>query len=253
MLGILGLGLRGYQSLTVDEIVFLESADRIFLDTYTSVMYPEITEILEKKTGKKIESVNREILENNEFLFDTAVESKVALLVSGDPFTATTHNEIRYQCSLRNIDVKIFENASILNSAIGYSGISHYKTAPPVSVPRISDNFFPISVYRKIEKNIRERKHTILLLDTADGNPMKVNEALEILLRMEEKDGSGIILQNTRLIVISALGSENSSLLYGTIREVMARSVVTVPSTIILLSELDENEENYVKAFCTHA
>lgn len=253
MLGILGLGLRGYNSITVEERSFIEKSDRIILDSYTSVLFPDVIEGIENNAGKKVETVDRSILEGNSYILNLAEKLSVSLLVLGDPFMATTHNEIRYQCLKRGIEVRIFENASILNSVIGYSGLSPYRVGAPVSLPRVSDKFFPLSVYRKIGINLSENRHTILLLDTADGNPMTVKEALETLAHMEEKGKKGHIKPETEMIAVSALGRKNASLVYGQLKEVKDRNILTVPSTLIILAELDENEKMYVGEFCESA
>ncbi len=253
MLGILGLGLRGYNSITVEEKLFIENSDRVFIDSYTSVLFPEVAGTIEKNTGKMVEPVGRGQLESNDFLFGLASSSNVSLLVSGDPFMATTHNEIRYQCARRGIEARIFENASILNSSVGYTGISPYRVGAPVSLPRVSEKFFPLSVYRKIAKNIEERRHTILLLDTADGKPMNVPEAIDTLLMMEEKEKGGYLTQESEIIAVSALGTDNSSMVFGTLGRIRNMEISTVPSTIIILSELDENERTYVGTFCLRA
>lgn len=250
MLNILGLGLRGFRSLTTEEVGLIKEADRVYIDSYTSVLAPQAVKEIGERTGKNVEAVERNVLENSNFLFEKAENEDVCLLVSGDPFMATTHNEIRYQCSLRGIRCAIFENASILNTVIGFSGLSPYRVGPPVSVPRLTDSFFPVSVYRKIFRNLQEKRHTILLLDTSGIHPMTVNEALDVLEKMEKVENGGIILPGTHLIIAAEVGLPTGLFLHGTLSSVKKRNVGAAPATIIIPAELDENEDLYVSTFC---
>ncbi len=253
MLSILGLGLRGSRSLTLEEADVISCADEVLLDTYTSVIAPGLVDDIESRLTVKVKLVDRKVLENSDLVFQKAMNSEVCLLVSGDPFMATTHNEIRYQCIKKGIPVRVFENASVINTVIGISGISPYKIGAPVSVPRITANFFPLSVYRKLLKNAQEKRHTVLLLDTADGNPMRVNEALQILEEMERRGSGGLITANSHICVASAVGTPAQLLVHGSLDEVRKRKIELVPSTVILLSDLDENETEYLDAFCERA
>ncbi len=250
MLNIIGIGLRGFRSLTMEELGAIRSSDRLFLDGYTSVITPGLSEEIRKNIGREVETVGRRFLESDPDLYDLSSKINVSLLVSGDPFMATTHNEIRYQCLKRGISVLIFENASILNTSVGLAGLSPYKVSPPVSLPRVTEKFFPLSVYRKIAANMHEKKHTLLLLDTADGNPMTVSEALQILSEMERREKGGIILENSLICIASALGSDDPHIFFGTFSMAKRKLDFRVPSTIIILGDLDPNEEEYVNAFC---
>ncbi len=142
MLYLMGMGLRGARSLTLEEVDILKRSDSIFLEIYTSVIGENIQHDIEKLTGKSVSPVNRNDMEYSDIVTRKAHDSIVSLLVSGDPLMATTHNVLRVKCMDLGIKVSVLENASILNTAVGYSGLSPYKVAPPVSIPRVSDKFF---------------------------------------------------------------------------------------------------------------
>lgn len=250
MLNIIGIGLRGYSSLTIQERDVILNSDMIFLDSYTSVISSAVISEIEKRIGKKVESISREFIEGNNALYELAMKKDISVLVSGDGLLATTHNEIRYECLKKGIRVEVYENASILNVVTGLSGVSPYKVGAPVSIPRVSEKFFPLSVYKKIQKNLENKRHTTLLLDTADDTPMTVVEALDILESMENRMKSGIINDELKLIVAHSVGSNSESFVFGSLSSIRDRDIKEVPATIIILSDLDENETLYVNAFC---
>ncbi len=245
------MGLRGYRSLTLEEVEVIRSSDHIFLDSYTSVIPDGLIRELADRLRVDVKPVDRAFLETGDELYDLAENSNVTLLVSGDPFMATTHSEIRFQCIHRGIAVRTYENASILNTLAGKCGISPYRTGAPVSVPRVSDKFFPLSVYDKIEQNMRYGKHTPLLLDTGGGRPMTPEEAITILESMESIRGKKIICGSTRMIIGTGIGGVGETIIKGNLRDLKKRSLKVAPSTIVILSDLTENEERYTDLFCS--
>ena len=250
MLYLMGMGLRGARSLTLEEVDILKRSDSIFLEIYTSVIGENIQHDIEKLTGKSVSPVNRNDMEYSDIVTRKAHDSIVSLLVSGDPLMATTHNVLRVKCMDLGIKVSVLENASILNTAVGYSGLSPYKVAPPVSIPRVSDKFFPLSVYKKIAANLREKRHTVLLLDTGDGNPMTLREAMDVLFRMEEESSENIISESTLIICAIRVGFSNERYIMGSMGAIRELNIRDSPAIMILPSDMDENEREFTERFC---
>ena len=73
-----------------------------------------------------------------EFL-EEAKTKKLALLVIGDPLSATTHFEIISECKKRDITYEIIHSVSVL-TAVAETGLSLYKFGKTVSIPFDNEN-----------------------------------------------------------------------------------------------------------------
>ena len=62
----MGMGLRGYRSLTVDEIEQLKRCDNIFLEMYTSGSMIDDIQRISRELKKNIQQVYREDVEQSE-------------------------------------------------------------------------------------------------------------------------------------------------------------------------------------------
>ncbi|WP_297217952.1 SAM-dependent methyltransferase, partial [Thermoplasma sp.] len=128
MLNIIGIGLRGTGSITFDEFDALRTSDLVYIDQYTSIGQPGLVKKISSMLDREVIPLNREDLENGSIL-KPAMDKTVSLIVIGDPLMATTHNEIRFEALNRGIKVRLFENASIINTAVGKAGLMIYKVA----------------------------------------------------------------------------------------------------------------------------
>ncbi|KAA8923129.1 diphthine synthase [Thermoplasma sp.] len=245
MLNIIGVGLRGTGSITFDEFDALRTSDLVYIDQYTSIGQPGLVRKISAMIDRDIVPLTREEIENGSILPEAETKT-VSLIVVGDPLMATTHNEIRYEAMSRGIPVRIFENASILNAAIGKAGIMVYKTAPPVSLPKVSDKFFPVSVIEKIKRNMDMGLHTPVLIDLEDQENIPLHDALNSLLQMEKKKGyDGII---DEICVLSRISFPDERIIFGKIADLL-REDVRSPYMLIVLSKLDDNERRFITSF----
>lgn len=249
MLNIIGLGLRGTSSITLESLEVMKKCDRIYFETYTSVS-PESTQLnLETLLGKKLIPADRNFIESQSTLLDEAITADVCLLVTGDPLSATTHNQIRLEAGERSVDVRIFENSSIINVIPGILGLMHYRFGPPVSIPFVSRNFFPLSVYDKIEKNVSMDVHTLLLLDLKDGKTMPVQEALSILEELERRRKKGVLESDRDICVAIAVSHPDQRIIFGTIGSVKKSGVEGSPAAMVIPSRLNDSEETFLNHF----
>ena len=116
---IMGMGLRGYRSLTVEEIERLKKCDKIFMEQYTSGSMKDDLQRISSELGKDIQQVNREDVEQTDVIIKAAQQTETAFLVIGDALTATTHNQIRFEAEDLGVHVRIYENASIVTAIMG--------------------------------------------------------------------------------------------------------------------------------------
>ncbi|MGC8609322.1 MAG: diphthine synthase [Thermoplasmata archaeon] len=247
MLNIIGAGLRGVKSLTNEEIEALRSSDIVYIDRYTSIPPDNFTIDLQSILSVPVKEAWREFVEGGNIVEESSTKN-ISFVVTGDALSATTHNEMRIEAIQRGIKVNVFENASVLNAVIGKIGLFHYKCGPPVSIPEISKNFYPISVIDKIYRNFKNGMHSILLIDLKNGQNIPFEDVRNTLERMQ-KDRNIDILSNS-IIVASRLSFPDERLIYGDIEEINPKDVLS-PYLIVVPSSMDENERRFVESFCS--
>lgn len=249
MLNIIGLGLRGIKSITRESLEVLKECDIIYFETYTSISPISTVSDIESLVGRKVKTADRDFIETGATLLQEADQSDVCLLVTGDPLSATTHNQIRLEAMEKSIDVRIFENSSIINVIPGMLGLMHYRFGPPVSIPFVSRNFFPLSTYDKIEKNISLDLHTILLLDLKDGKTMPVQEAIGILEEMERRRKKGILEHERDMCVVISVSQPGERLVFGTLGSIKKSGIEGNPAALVIPSRLNDSEEIFLNRF----
>lgn len=238
VLYLIGLGLYSEKDISVRGLELVKDSDYIYMEYYTSILGVS-KEALESFYGKKIILADREMIES-EFekeIMEKASQSKVALLVVGDPFSATTHVDLYSRCIQSNIKVEILNNASIINSC-GVTGQSLYRFGEIISIPYFTKNWKPYSFYEKIKKNIDMDLHTLLLLDIkvkevseenlAKGKMiyepprfMTVNQALAQIKESEENLKLQILKEDTRFIGLARVGAPDQKIVSGTLKELI--------------------------------
>ncbi len=249
MLNIIGLGLRGSKSITMEALDVIRSCDIIYFESYTSISPDSTLDELKKLFKKEIREADRELVESETRIIAESSKHKVALLVTGDPLTATTHNQLRFDALEKGVEVKVYENSSIVSVLPGFLGLMHYRFGPPVSIPFVSESFFPISIYDKIEKNISMEMHTLLLLDLRGGRTMPVQEALRILEELERKRKRGVLEADKDICVAIGVGHKNQKIVFGTIGSIKKSGLDGSPAVIIIPSSLNDTEEIFLNRF----
>lgn len=239
MIGFISSGFNPPQSLTQEEIGFMENSEIIIVDTYTSPYF------LKEFEKRELIFADREKLENFEWLLEE--KKNISIVIPGDSFSATTHFSIYREARLRGIEVKVFHNSSIYPSAATRIGLHLYKIGPPVSLPRFRENFKPLSPYEKILENIERKLHTILLLDTEP--PLFLNEALEELTWMEGKMRKNLFTDQSEIGVVSSLGNEREKIVFAKIERIRKWNEGEPPFTIIIPAELHFQEKEAVELF----
>ncbi|RHZ50482.1 hypothetical protein Glove_498g19 [Diversispora epigaea] len=223
MLYIIGLGLCDETDITVKGLNAIKSCERVYLESYTSMLMIS-REKLEEFYNKKLILADREMVESqsDEILLNADVIN-VAFLVVGDPFGATTHTDLVIRARELNISITIIHNSSIMN-AIGECGLQLYNFGRTISIPFFTDIWKPDSFYDKIKENKSLELHTLCLLDIkvkeqsnenlARGRKiyepprfMTVNQAIQQLFEIEEIHKKQVITPESLAIGISRLGS----------------------------------------------
>ena len=248
----ISLGLFDERDISLKGLEVAKSCDLLFWEPYTQPL--ETTkEKLEKLIGKEITVLTRKDVEENykATLLEPAKTKKVGLLIGGDVFCATTHAMLRLEAMKQGIETKVIHASSVF-SAVAETGLHIYKfgATATIPMPERTGGALPESVYGTIKKNLDNGYHTLLLLDIDVENNkfLSVKEALKTLLKLEENKKQGLFNENTKVIVASKLGSENTRIVYGTIKKLLTLDF-EIPCVVVVPSKLHFTEEEYLKFF----
>jgi diphthine synthase len=249
MLILVGLGLSDEKDLTLRGIDEAKSADKVYLDLYTGFWNGNLKN-LEKIIGKTIECVNRRDLEDNsKKIVDEAKKKKIAIFVQGDPLVATTHASLILEARKNDVETKIVHNSSIV-SAIAETGLHVYKFGATVTMPfsEKTKGQLPESVYETIKMNKDRGLHTLCLLDIIvekTAKCMTPNEAMEILLDLEDKNREKVFMKDTKIIVFEKIGS-GSAPKYDKVKNLM-RNKFDIPAVLIIPGNLHFTEKEFLE------
>ncbi len=249
MLVFIGLGLNDEKDISVKGLEFVKSADVVYLENYTSRINCSVND-LEKFYGKKIVVAGRDLVESKaeQTILKDAKTKKVVFLVGGDPFAATTHVDLLTRAKEMKIETKIVHNASII-SAIGVTGLQVYKFGKTTSIPFPTDNFQPETAYDVIKENKKIGLHTLALLDVQLTKYMIANEAIKILLDIENKRKEKIFIPETFCIVVERLGSSTEKITSGTAKQLLKHKFGEPLHSLIIPGKMHFVEEEVVKSY----
>jgi diphthine synthase len=228
---LIGLGLNE-QSMTIEALEALKKCKKIFLEKYTSD-FPynknQIEKIIKKKNiKKKIQELGREGVESEEIV-NLSKGQNTALLVYGNPLSATTHIQLILACKKQKIPYKIIHAESIL-SAISETGLQPYKFGKTASMPRwVDEKYKPDSWCDIILQNQKIKSHTLILIDVG----LTAEEAVEQLGQVCKKRN----IKLSKIIICSQIGTKKSKIYYGS-PNVLKKKKVQLPFCIIIPSKM---------------
>jgi len=241
MLYMIGLGLEK-GDMTVKGFEALKSCKTIFLETYTNVISEDyISEIekIAKKAKAKVVLADRKMVEESNEIINQANKNKVALLVSGDPLSATTHIEILMRAKKENIKVKIIHSVSIF-TAIAETGLQLYKFGKTGSIAKWQPSFRPESFYDIIKENKMIGAHTLLLIDIG----LSVHEALEYIDSIAKTRDSAMLEEE--MMIFEKAGTEDSRITIGKIPHFLKKKFA-LPACIIIPGKLHFMEQDMLE------
>ncbi len=206
----IGLGLFDEKDISLKGLDAAISCDFLFAEFYTARLSGTTPGKIKDLMGKTVEILDRDEMERGDAIIKAARQNKVGVLVAGDPMTATTHISLKLQAKKHGIKTRIIHGASIISSAPGLSGLHIYKFGRTTSIPFPKENYFPTSPYDAIKKNLGNDLHTLILLDIDEcvEKYMRANQALKLLLEMEDEKKEGVISKDTLVCVLGSVGSD---------------------------------------------
>jgi diphthine synthase len=235
-----GLGLYDEKGISLHGLQEVKTAEKVFIELYTSLMPNFSLKHFEEISGKKFHLISRRQLEeeNGKVILEAARKGKVVLLVPGDPLIATTHIALRMEAEKLGIKTRIVHGASILSAVIGLSGLHNYKFGKSVTIPFA--DVFSETPYDVIAENKRLGLHTLCLLDikAEEKRYLSVHESLNMLLRIEEKRKMNIVTADTLVVGIARAGSDNPVVKADYVRKVLNYDFGEPPYSVIFPGEL---------------
>lgn len=215
-LWFVGAGLSDERGLSRRAIEVLSTCDHVFAEEYTSILSDGSIERLGTEIGRPIERLGREALEGQAPVLDALRRgTRVALIVAGDPFAATTHVALRVAAERSGHTWGYLPNASILTAASGFLGLRPYRFGPTVSVPLPEPGFAPTSPVERIAANRTAGFHTLVLLDLrpAERRFLSAHEAIAVL--HERDTGAQLFDDRLELGVVARVGTETAAAWFG--------------------------------------
>lgn len=241
MLYLVGIGLKP-EHITQEALGVLKRCKKVYMENYTSTYAEGEVSDLEELIENEIAVLGRKEVEE-EFgpVLENAKKEDVALLVIGNPLTATTHTQILIDAKKAKVKVEVISGISIMNF-VGKTGLSEYKFGRTVTIVYPQKNYAPDSFYDMIKKNREWGLHTVCLLDIqAEKNKlMSIRDAIEILEDIEKRK-KGKILKEALLVAICAAGGKEEKICAGKSAELKKAKLLT-PASLIVCSDLSENE-----------
>jgi len=246
MLTLIGLGLRDGKDISVRGQELVREASAVFLEGYTSLLACSVAE-LEQQLGVSIAVLSREDVEQRiEPILERARQENVVLLIIGDPFAATTHDDMVSRAYRIGAPVQILHNASII-SAIGETGLELYRFGKTVSIPYWLPGYEPTSFLASIQGNRSRGLHTLCLLDikAEEQRFMSVHEGIEHLRKAEEK--TDIVVSAGTLVGVARLGFADSLIVAGSADELLSVAFGGPPHCLVIPGKVTDMEETFLK------
>ncbi|MCX6804240.1 MAG: diphthine synthase [Candidatus Diapherotrites archaeon] len=249
MLYLVGIGLKP-QHITLEAIEAVRGCVQIFLEDYTSEYSTgyskELTKIFEKDI---IRLGRREIEEGFISALLSANKNNIALLVFGNPLTATTHLQILLDAKENGIKVSVLPGISITNT-IAETGLDEYKFGRIVTICYHLEGYEPESFYDQILENQKIGLHTLCLLDIKkDEKPQRIMnciEAIDVLEKIFKKrnEKSNNNKSDFEYIALIGMASERQKIVFGENKIREFKEIIHIyPQSLIVLGKTNEKEK----------
>ena len=241
MLYFVGLGID--QSLTLKSLHELKKCDKIYYESYTSpIINADLSREFSEQLGPdRVEVVKRDFVEDGRKILDFARQSNVALVSSGDPLIATTHQELRTRAILNGIETRVLHGSSIVSAVVGELGLHSYNFGRMVTMTREPMQY---TAYNVIFTNLLKGLHTIVLLewDEASNFFLDPSSAVQSLLEAEKDLKQGIFDAFTLLLLASRLGTDNAKLRALNFGQAAEETIGSPPHVMVIPGKLHFTE-----------
>lgn len=227
---LIGLGLDSWE-ITVKGLRALKTADEVFYEGYTNPIPADYIAELERETGSKFKRLERRGLEeDSSVLIELSMKKNAALLVSGDPLSATTHVSLFIDATKAGVKTEVYHAPSTF-TAISDTGLQLYKFGRTVTLSSKGES----STIGYIRKNLEAGMHTLVLLDPG----LDPHMAIETLSRA----GFG------KLVVVARLGMGDCKIAYGGAESLEMLDFGSPPHSLVVPGPLHFVEKEVLEGF----
>ncbi len=211
VLYLIGLGLWDENDMTRRAVSLAASCGNVFMEEYTSRLVGADPEAISKAIGHPVTVIGRSAVEDGGIILEAARDGEAALLCGGDPAFATTHSELAIRAREVGTEVRWIHAPSIFSAASALSGLSPYKFGRTTTLIMPRGDYLPTSPLEVMARNREMGLHTLILLDLdREQEPpryMLIPDALDVIEKLEEKTGLGVIKDDVCLTGIARAGS----------------------------------------------
>lgn len=239
MLYLIGLGLDK-KDISLKALEAIKKCKKVYLETYTNV-FPYSQKELEKILSIKIIPADRKMIEEGKEILEQSKHEGIALLVSGDPLSATTHVDLLMRAEGMKIKTKVIHAPSVINAVLD-SGLQMYKFGKTASIAKWTENFRPESFFNIIKENQNIGAHTLILIDIG----LSIIEALGYIETIA-KTRNPYLLEK-KILVCERLGTDEQKFTCKEIIYLLKRKF-SLPACIIIPGKLHFMEEEMLKRF----
>lgn len=238
---IAGYGLSE-SMVAMETLHAVSTADRVYVEVYTT---PGAERMLlfarrARPLGDVTPVTRKEVEEHSDTLLEPVRRGeRVVFLVYGDPFVATTHNALRVEAAKAGCRTRYVPGVSIYQYAASLTGLSHYKFGQSVTVVYPRWGILHTSPYMVISENLRRGLHTFVFLDVDEElGPMLPSIAADLLLKAGEELGASVPGEESVVIVLERLGSEEEGVHCLRLGELRKRPWTNPPYSLIIPASL---------------
>ena len=249
MLSFVGLGISGFESIPIEGLDVISTADIVYLEQFTSPIGKSDLEKIQNAIKGEFKPAKRWLVEDGNEILETAKEKNVVLLSYGDPYIATTHIELRARAIENKTETRSIHASSSLTSMIGECGLHFYKVGRIATI--MSEMKSLTTPYYVIYKNLIEGNHTVLLLEYNQDKDffLDPNDALKGLLETEKGQRRKVITESSYVIIASRIGFKDQTIISGRISSLAKTNFGKPPHTIIIPGRLHFTESDALKLF----
>lgn len=248
MLSFIGLGLD--QSPSLRAIKVMKECDSIFFESYTSpVINASLFQELESEgiERNRLTLVKREFVEDGRRIIELAKSTNIALVSSGDPLVATTHQELRERAIRNEVKTLVIHGSSILSAIMGETGLHSYNFGRIVTM---TDEPMQHTAYNTIYENLLKGLHTTILLqwDETRSFFLKPADAMKALVEAEKDIKFGSFGPKTIIFVVSRLGAADSSLVASNFESLPELKLGDPPHALVIPGKMHFTETEAASA-----
>ena len=239
-LTFIGLGLYDEKDISLKGMDEIKNCDKVYAEFYTAKLTGTDIAKIEKRIKKTIEVLSREEAEKEDRILESAKDENVVFLTCGDPMTATTHAALRLSAIKMGIKTRVIHGSSIVTAVPGLLGLQNYKFGRTTTIAYPEKDYFPTSPYNIIKDNKEIGLHTLVLLDIqADKDRyMTANEAMKLLLKMEEKHRENIFNEDSVVCVVARAGSAEPITVASAVKDLINRDFGPPLHTLVIPGKL---------------